>query len=254
MKPIYVHGIGLWSPGYPDAISWTRGQPDLEIERPGAELLQGAIRRRATGLTQMAVDVLHQAAKSSGFDLPTLTTVWSSAHGEHTVAVELLEMMNRGEGRLSPTLFHNSVYNTASGYASIATGNRAASTTLSGGPDLAAIMLLEAGCRLQRGADKVVAVLADEPMRPPFDTPDGGAPLAVALALSLEPEGAAARLLGLQRDNPTGVPAHPRFGGLYIAAVLPLVEHVVAGTFGRVALELERPGHGPFFSVEVAPV
>lgn len=254
MKPVYVHGIGLWSPGVPDAVSWFRGQSDPELERPGAELLQGAIRRRATGLTRLAVDVLQQAAKISGFDLQTVPTVWASAHGEHTVAVELLEMLNRGEGRLSPTKFHNSVYNTASGYASIATGNRAPSTTLSGGPELVATTLLEAGCRLQRGASGVIAVLADEPMRSPFDARGCESPLAVALALSPEPDGASARIDELQRNFAAGVPPHPRFGRLYIAAILPLVEHVLAGRSGRVALELDRPDGGPFFAADVAPV
>ena len=52
-------------------------------------------------------------------------------------------MMLRGEGKLSPTHFHNSIHNTASGYASIATGNGAPSTTLSGGAELVASSFLD---------------------------------------------------------------------------------------------------------------
>ncbi len=61
----------------------------------------------------------------------------------------MLEMMNQGTGKLSPTRFHNSVYNTASGYVSIATGNRSPSTTLTGGADLVGCALAEALCQVE---------------------------------------------------------------------------------------------------------
>ena len=65
-------------------------------------------------------------------------------------------MMHEGEGKLSPTKFHNSVYNTASGYASIACGNHAPSSTISGGPEIVGIGLLEASGLLAEGARHVI--------------------------------------------------------------------------------------------------
>ena len=35
MKPAYVHGLGLWTPGYASAGAWCRGISDPEIDAPG---------------------------------------------------------------------------------------------------------------------------------------------------------------------------------------------------------------------------
>ena len=135
MRPLYVHGLGLWTRGYPGLVAWCAQQRDPSAEKPEAELLEGPLRRRAPPLTRMSVEVLRQATAQAGCDPSGVRSVWATAHGEHTPAIKLLEMMKRGEGKLSPTHFHNSVHNTASGYASIATENRAPSTTLTGGSE-----------------------------------------------------------------------------------------------------------------------
>jgi len=253
MIDLWVRGVGLWTPGFPDAGAWCSGRSSEEAQAPEAKLLGGAIRRRATGQTRMAVEVLQQAGRDAGCDLSSVPTVWATAHGEHETAVAILEMMQCSEGRLSPTRFHNSVYNTASGYASIATGNRAPSTTISGGRELVAVALLEAHCLLQAGAQDVIAVFADEPMRPPFDARGAGAPLALALCLSRDRAGAAARLSGLRRERAQPVPLHPRFGGLYVSAALPLLESVVAQREGRIPLELDLGEDGPIWTLRLDP-
>ena len=123
MKPAYVRGLGLWTPGYADAAAWCRGEPDPTVEAPRAELLSGALRRRSSSLTRMAIEALQQATTGAGCDPANTPSIWATAHGEHATAVAMLEMMRSGEGKLSPTRFHNSVHNTARGYASIATRN-----------------------------------------------------------------------------------------------------------------------------------
>ena len=252
MKPAYVRGIGLWTPGFADAEAWCAGTRSDDASRPEAKLLDGAIRRRATGLTRMAIEVLQQAAERGRCDLRTVPTIWASAHGEHETAVELLEMMHRGEeGRLSPTRFHNSVYNTAGGYASIATGNQAFSTTLSGGPELVGTALLEACCLLHGGVRELIVVLADEPMRPPFGQNGVETPLAVALCLGADPTGAAARIDVPRREDSQGCTPRPEFGALYVSAVLPLVECIAAGRSGVVPLELDVGAEGPVWSTDV---
>ncbi len=245
MRTAFVRGLGLWTPGYATATAWCRGDPDLSVEAPEVDLLTGPLRRRATALTRMAVEVFQQATTEAGRDPATVPSVWATANGEHSTAIRILEMMRCGEGKLSPTRFHNSVHNTASGYASIATGNCAPSTTLTGGAELVASTFLEGICHLEAGAEDVVLVLADEPPRPPFDREGVSAPLALAFCLSARRDGAAGALSGFRRDAVAAVKHHERFGGLFVGAALPLLERIVFGRPGTVALELEGRVPGP---------
>jgi hypothetical protein len=160
-------------------------------------------------------------------------------------------MMRSGEGKLSPTHFHNSVHNAASGYASIATGNCAPSTTLTGGAELVASTFLEAICHLEAGAEDVVVVLADEPLLPPFDRGDGTAPLALAFCLSSRSEGAGAVLTDFRRDAVAPVKHRDRFGPLYVGGGLPLLERIVLRRPGTVALEVVSERSGPIHCVDL---
>ncbi len=105
-----------------------------------------------------------------------------------------------------------------------------------------AMALLEAVGHLEAGSPDVALVVADEPLRPPFDARGARAPLAVALCLSSRSEGARAVLSGLRHENVAPVKRHERFGRLYVSAVLPLVEHIVLGRPGTIAIELEGDG------------
>jgi len=240
MKPAYLRGLGLWTPDYSSPEAWCLGEADPDASKPAAKLLEGALRRRASPLTRMSVEVFEQAMRTSSFDPAEIPTIWATAHGEHDTAIKLLKMMRRGEGKLSPTHFHNSVHNTPSGYASISAGNCSASTTLTGGPELVASSLLEAFCRLEAGAGEIVVVLADEPLQAPFDRPDMQAPLALAFCLSSEPEGASILLDGLRREALPAIKPHERLGGYYVSAGLPLLERAISRRPGRIALEIER--------------
>jgi hypothetical protein len=251
MRPVYLHSVGLWTPGYADAEAWCRGEADPGAVEPAAGLLVGALRRRASALSRMACEALQQAVEGAGASPERTPSIWVTVHGEHETAVAILDMMRRGEGRVSPTRFHNSVHNTPSGYASIATGNRQPSTTLTGGSEVLASALLEAICQLEAGASDVALVLADEPLRPPFDARGALAPLAVAFGLSSRAAGARAALAGLRRDAVSPVKRREPFGALYVAAALPLLERAVLGRPGTVALELEGGADGPVWCVDL---
>ena len=148
-------------------------------------------------------------------------------------------MMRRGEGKLSPTRFHNSVHNSASGYASIAAGNTAPSTTLAGGSELVASAFLEAQCLVEASGRDVLLVLADEPLGAPFERSGSTTPLAVAFCLSPREMGALAEVSEVRRDCVAPAKQHERFGSLYISAALPLLEGIVLAQSGTVALEFE---------------
>jgi len=243
MRPVYVRGCGLWTPGFANATSWCRGVADAAVRAAAGRLLIGPLHRRASSLTRMAADALEEAASAAGCDLTRTPSVWATVYGEHETAVAIFDAMHQGEGKVSPTRFHNCVHNAASGYASIAIVSHAPSTTVTGGRELVATALFEAQCMLATAAPEVLLVLADEPLRSPFGVEGAQAPLALAFCLSSAPQGALAALSGLRRDAVAPVKRHERFGELIVSAAVPLLEHVALRRPGCVPLELEgEPG------------
>lgn len=191
----------------------------------------------------MSIEVMQQAVAMGQADLATIPSVWATAHGEHSAAISLLAMMQRGEGKLSPTKFHNSVHNASSGYASIASGNCALSTTLTGGAELVASALTEAICLMESLDRSVVLVLADEPLLPPFERADATTGLALAFLLSPRTEGAFAVLGDLRRESLPPLEHDDLFGRLHVSAALPLIERIVNGSSGTLALDFESDAH-----------
>ena len=155
-------------------------------------------------------------------------------------------MMRRAEGKLSPTKFHNSVHNAASGYASIASGNCAPSTTLTGGAELVYSALVEAMCLLEAQERDVVLVLADEPLQPPFERADAESAVALALLLSPRAEAALAVLSAPACDSviSRGEDAISTSARLHVSAALPLLEQIVGRRAGTVPLQLEGDAQG----------
>lgn len=251
MKPTYVCGVGLWTPGYANPTSWCDREADPEKPKPAATLLKGPLSRRATPLTRMSIEAMQQAVAMGGADLSTIPSVWATCHGEHSAAISLLGMMQKGEGKLSPTKFHNSVHNAASGYASIATGNCTLSTTLTGGAELVASTLLEAICLVGSLDRSIVLVLADEPLLPPFERLDAPTGLALSLLLSPSAVGAFAALGDLRRDTVPPLEHNDHFGSLHVSAALPLVERIVRGRSGTVALEFEADSRNAVWCLDL---
>ena len=221
MKPVYVRGLGFWTPGYASPEAWCRGEPDPSVDAPEVALLSGPLRRRATGLTRVAVEVLDQAARTAGCDVTTVPIVWATAHGEHTTAIKILGMMHSGEGKLSPTHFHNSVHNTASGYASIATGQ------------LRAVHDHSQEARNSWPRPSWRRSVTSKPRRKtwwwcsqtnrccrPSSRSEGTAPLALAFCLSSRSVGAGAVLTDFRRDAVAPVKHCDRFGPLYVGGGL----------------------------------
>ena len=70
--------------------------------------------------------------------------MFASSGGEMAVLDQLCRALTTPDRALSPTLFHQSVHNTAAGYWGIATGCQQSSTALSSYDDSSALGLLEA--------------------------------------------------------------------------------------------------------------
>ena len=97
-------------------------------------LLPPTERRRANDMAQLAINVAAQAVLELPADEVTrLPCIFSSADGDGRVLGDMLDALAQSNVALSPTLFHNSVFNAPGGYWSIATHCEAAATTLCAG-------------------------------------------------------------------------------------------------------------------------
>jgi hypothetical protein len=75
--------------------------------------------------------VASAALAGSGHDPASTASVFTSAHGDPAITDALCRTLALNPLRLSPTRFHHSVHNAASGYWAIASGSHAPSTALS---------------------------------------------------------------------------------------------------------------------------
>jgi hypothetical protein len=179
---LFVKGVGFWTPGFADSHALAEGKPDAAVTDPSCDLLPARLARRTSVLTRMAIAVTSQAAKEAQLDIARVPTVFASVNGEIDTLHALLDMLY-GDGELSPTRFHNSVYNTASGYFSIAAANKSFSTTIVSGAETIAVGLLEAVCLLEEHPT-VIVTFAEESTRLPMVLARN--PIAAAFALTRE--------------------------------------------------------------------
>ena len=145
-----VLGVGLLAAGLE---GWPVGREVLAGLRlftpgttpePDASLLPANERRRSSDCVRWAVQVAQEAIGQSGLDPREVATVFASSGGEMDVLDRLCKALATDERVVSPTLFHQSVHNTAAGYWGIATSCQQSSTALSCYDDSCAAGLLEA--------------------------------------------------------------------------------------------------------------
>jgi hypothetical protein len=156
--PIAILGSGLCIPDRDVAAGF--GFADAEID---ASILAPMVRRRTSIATRIAITAAERAcaAANTSHKLPA---IFVSSVGEMQVTDKLCHSITRQEYPMSPTLFHNSVHNTAAGYWSIATGSMASMQAMGALGDGFALGLLEAWCQLQTVAERVLLVVYDEVM------------------------------------------------------------------------------------------
>jgi Beta-ketoacyl synthase, N-terminal domain len=132
----YVRGIGLLGPGLDD---WASGSAILAgvtpytlraAVLPVPSALPAAERRRTGAVVRLALAIGFEAASRADADPAELPTVFSSSGGDGYNCHEICQTLATGDRQLSPTRFHNSVHNAASGYWSIAAGATPSSSVL----------------------------------------------------------------------------------------------------------------------------
>lgn len=193
-RRLWIDAIAWWSPGLPD---WHQARTALRDEstatalpagptaRPAPTLLAANERRRAPDAVLLALEVAARASADSGHDPQTLATVFASAHGDLPITDALCRTLAGDPLLLSPTRFHHSVHNAASGYWAIGSGSTAASTALAAFENTFATGLLEAACQCHADGQPVMLVAGDtQAVGPLASVNRSRGLLAVALVLS----------------------------------------------------------------------
>jgi len=253
MMPLAIAGIGVCATGMANwaqarLILLSEASPRLDpLPRLAPEILPPVERRRANATTRLAVSAATQAVEGMPpADVEQLATVFSSSDGDGEVLASMLAALAQPQVVLSPTLFHNSVFNAPSGYWSIGSRSRAASITVCAGAASFAAGLREAQAQVRATGRAVLYVACDAPF-PAALASFARSALPFACALRLVPAVDAPQShLGCidwsVREGGTPPPEAPatdlqdRFSGNAAADALPLLLCVAAGRNARFAL------------------
>ena len=164
-----VLGIGVFGPGLPDwtaareVFSGIRPYVPEHTAPPSSTLLPAAERRRATPSTRIALAVAQQALTHAKISAVGVPAVFGSSSGNPDIIHDICAMLADGDYQISPTKFHNSVHNAASGYYSIAVQSHCAVTSLCAFDDTAVAALLEAAVQATTESTPVLMVSYDLP-------------------------------------------------------------------------------------------
>jgi Beta-ketoacyl synthase, N-terminal domain len=198
----WVEGVGLLGPGltdWPTAAQVLAGRVPYEPRPtviPPLECLPPAERRRTGKVVRLALTVGLEAVARAGAEAASLPAVFASSGGDGENCHEICQVLAGAERQISPTRFHNSVHNAASGYWGIATGAAAAANALCAHDASFAAGLLESLVQLCIDETAVLLIAYDadypEPMRSVRPIPD-----AFGVALLLTPAARAGSLARL---------------------------------------------------------
>jgi len=222
--------------------------------------LPAAERRRAGTVVKVALAVGQEAVAMSGLAAGALPSVFTSSSGDAINCHEICSALASSDPLISPTRFHNSVHNAASGYWSISSGAMTSSSVLCAHDGSFAAGLLEAMAQVMLEQTAVLLVAYDtdypEPLRSVRPLPD-----TFGVALVLAPRRSQRSLAQWQlapaaflSDAPTQRMENEALELLRsrvpAARCLPLLRSVAAQRQGEVLLDY-LPGQQ--LSVQVAP-
>jgi hypothetical protein len=172
VKPLYIHAVGVAAPGLP---GWAEARPVLAGTRPwqalpetpyAPQLLPPNERRRAPPGVRQAFRAAEDARNASRLDFSRLAAVFASSDSDLAVMDRINTALAEPVRAVSPTDFHNSVHNAASGYWGIAVGCRQPTTAVGGYDGSFAMGLLEAAGLVHGDGLGVLLVVFDVPPPP----------------------------------------------------------------------------------------
>lgn len=171
---VYVESVGLCGPGLDN---WPLGRAILAGKAPHqpadvrlipSELLPQAERRRMTDAVKLSIAVAGEAINASSVKHPDMPSVFTSSGGDGATIISILDILASPEREVSPTRFHNSVHNAPSGYWSIATQSRGASTSLCGYDYSFGVGLVDAAAQAVYDQTPILLVCYDLPYPAPI--------------------------------------------------------------------------------------
>ncbi len=270
-----IEGLALWCPALP---GWALAAPALrglgragEVggaadtaapaptpapgpARPAPALLAANERRRAPDTVLVALEVASQALADAGLVVGAATadlaSVFVSSHGDLPITDAMCTTLAANPLLLSPTRFHHSVHNAASGYWAIGSGSHGPSTALSAHEYSFATAWLEATSQCVAEQRRVLLVAYDTAACGGLASVNSSRGL-LGVALLLAPLlGPQARYSVQQQVRPGAVQT-PRLRSAAahaladnaMAGALPLFEALARGTAATLRLPLS-PGTG----------
>jgi predicted hotdog family 3-hydroxylacyl-ACP dehydratase len=252
MTQVVVRGIGVCATGWTTwsaARATLRGETDYAPAMPSRDAPAGLAtteRRRINTLSRLACLAAAEAlAAWPSHAASSMATVFASSDGDGDVLGQMLRAISQPQLVVSPTVFHNSVFNAPAGYWSLAAHVTAPSTTVCADEASFAAGLLEATAQVAASERPVLLVAVDAPFPEPIGALTGSvAAFACALVLDVSRAGDApaplARLvhLSLQALNaaPGADPLVVAFGENAAAASLPLLRVLARGEGQAIAL------------------
>ena len=170
----FVEGVGLLGPGL---TGWQASR--LVLAGEGAyraaptmiavsDLLPVAERRRSPVPVKLALAVGQEAFNNAGRDPAVTATVFASSSGEGETLHQMCETLASADRDVSPTRFHNSVHNAASGYWGVANRSHEASTSLCCYDASFAAGLIEAVTQIATLGKPVALIAYDQPYPEPL--------------------------------------------------------------------------------------
>jgi len=246
----YVRGIGLLGPGFDDwasAASILAGlapYTSRDTVLPPPATLPPAERRRTGTVVRLALAIGFEAVSNAGIDASELPTVFSSSGGDGHNCHEICTTLASGDRQLSPTRFHNSVHNAASGYWSIAANATAASSVLCAFDASFGAGLLEALTQVTVDRTPVLLAAYDagypEPLRPAGPISDALG-VAMVLAPTASTNSRVAQIRATLCTDPAESMTDPELESLRMAIPaarsLPLLRKLAREEPGRVVID-----------------
>lgn len=203
--------------------------------RPAVTLLPAAERRRCAALVAWALAAGQEAAAQADLPAEAFALVFASSDGDGDIVHRLCSALASPGAQVSPTDFHNSVHNAATGYWCIAVHSRAPSTALCAYDGSFAAGLLEAACQVEAEARFVLLVAADLPYPFPLDV---HRPVRHGFAAALALEAGTQLEIGVEEDGDLTPSPLAEFEGNAAAAALPLLAALARGGKATVRLPL----------------
>jgi beta-ketoacyl synthase-like protein len=264
MRALAVLGVGVCAAGFPDWLRTRRvlaGAADFEPGLTADRSLNGlppTERRRINETSRLAclaaADALAMLPAGAAIEMPAIFT---SSDGDGVVLAQMLSALARSDIVVSPTAFHNSVYNAPAGYWTIAARSTAPSTTVCADRESFAVALLEAYAQATMRKGPVLVVAVDAPFPQAIrQLGTSAAPFACAMVLDGSPGEKAGARLGRWSTSHRAAsakgddPITAAYAGNAAAAALPLLRALARRDTVRVELPYLD---GAVLELEVAP-